>query len=130
MRDYIHDKVVTIKKIYKTNDPFELADELGVTISYRNNFKILKGYFIMMNGYPYIVVNSNLDYNEQRMIVAHDSYLRTSAIIQYFIPQVELVERKGNWAVSLQDVGKKGVWRWGETGLPAATAGKGTREEV
>ena len=30
MRDYIHDKVVTIKKIYKTNDPFELADELGV----------------------------------------------------------------------------------------------------
>ena len=46
MRDYIHDKVVTIKKIYKTNDPFELADELGVTISYRNNFKILKGYFI------------------------------------------------------------------------------------
>ena len=72
MRDYIHDKVVTIKKIYKTNDPFELADVLGVTIAYRNNFKILKGYFIMMNGYPYIVVNANLDFNEQRMIVAHE----------------------------------------------------------
>ncbi|MCT4542343.1 MAG: ImmA/IrrE family metallo-endopeptidase [Vallitalea sp.] len=56
---------------YGTNEPTELADYLGITIIYEylgNN----NGLYINQNGCKFIVVNENLDYYDQRVIITHE----------------------------------------------------------
>ena len=60
----------TIKK-YKTNNPFELAEALGIEVLYENLGSI-NGYYTKMLRSKYIHVNYNLNEDRQRYTVAHE----------------------------------------------------------
>lgn len=65
-------KLVTkIIKKYKTNNPFELAEALGIEVLYENLGSI-NGYYTKMLRSKYIHVNYNLNDSRQRYTVAHE----------------------------------------------------------
>ncbi len=65
-------KLVTkIIKKYKTNNPFELAEALGIEVLYENLGSI-NGYYTKMLRSKYIHVNYNLNESRQRYTVAHE----------------------------------------------------------
>lgn len=65
-------KLVTkIIKKYKTNNPFELAEALGIGVLYENLGSI-NGYYTKMLRSKYIHVNYNLNESRQRYTVAHE----------------------------------------------------------
>ncbi|QUH28299.1 ImmA/IrrE family metallo-endopeptidase [Vallitalea guaymasensis] len=68
---WIKHKINNLLEQYGTNEPTELADYLGIAIIYEylgNN----NGLYINQNGCKFIVVNKNLDYYDQRVIIAHE----------------------------------------------------------
>ena len=56
----------------KTTDPFELADALNIIVLLRNDFKQQKGAFKVILGQRFIFINSNLSYQMQRIVCAHE----------------------------------------------------------
>lgn len=56
---------------YRTCDPFEIADALGVSVEYDDIGK-LKGYYCFMNRVRMIVINEALDERMKRLICAHE----------------------------------------------------------
>lgn len=68
---WIEHTINNLLEQHGTNEPTELADYLGITIIYEylgNN----NGLYINQNGCKFIVVNENLDYYDQRVIIAHE----------------------------------------------------------
>lgn len=55
-----------------TRDPKCIADNLGIDIIYKSYSNNTKGYFINILGQSYIVINSNLDEWEERIVLAHE----------------------------------------------------------
>lgn len=72
MDELILKKVIQLKNKYRTNDPFELLEELGVTIKYNDDFSRLKAFYFIMLGIPYVVINDRLDQNEKKIVAAHE----------------------------------------------------------
>lgn len=65
-------KLVTqIIKKYKTNNPFELAEALGIDVLYENLGSI-NGYYTKILRCKFIHVNYNLDEARQRYTIAHE----------------------------------------------------------
>lgn len=65
-------KLVTqIIKKYKTNNPFELAEALGIDVLYENLGSI-NGYYTKILRCKFIHVNYNLDETRQRYTIAHE----------------------------------------------------------
>jgi len=56
---------------YKTNNPFEIADALGICVEY-DRISRLKGYYCCMNRVRMIVINSDLDERLRRLVCAHE----------------------------------------------------------
>lgn len=57
---------------YKTNDPFELANHLNITIWYRDLGKGTRGLYIKKLRRRYIVIHEDLDEQWQRFVCAHE----------------------------------------------------------
>lgn len=57
---------------YKTNDPFELASCLNITIWFRDLGRGTRGLYMRKLWRRYIVIHENLDYNWQRFVCAHE----------------------------------------------------------
>jgi Zn-dependent peptidase ImmA (M78 family) len=57
---------------YKTRNPFELADVLGVHIGYSSDFTKLKGMYFNILQKRFIIINDNLDERTKRLVAAHE----------------------------------------------------------
>lgn len=57
---------------YKTRDPFEIAEELGIEIMMCSDFKRQKGAFSVIARNCFIFINSNLSEEMQRIVCAHE----------------------------------------------------------
>ena len=56
---------------YKTEDPFELAERMDITVHYHELLGT-NGYYLLYKGKKNIVVNKNLERHLQKFIVAHE----------------------------------------------------------
>ena len=63
--------VETLIAKFKTNDPFELAESVGIQIRYKDLADV-KGFYIVMNKIRFIVINENLDADMQKIVCAHE----------------------------------------------------------
>lgn len=59
-------------RTYKTRDPFAIAEELGITVQFRTDFKRLKGAFRVLARNSFIFINANLSEEMQRLVCAHE----------------------------------------------------------
>jgi Zn-dependent peptidase ImmA (M78 family) len=57
---------------YKTNDPFELAECLNITVWFRDLGRETRGLYVRMLRRRYIVIHENLDERWQRFVCAHE----------------------------------------------------------
>lgn len=72
MGNYIISEVEKLVNKYKTRDPFELIECLGIHLRFDNNLVHLKGYYHMINRERYIIINGNLSEQEQMVVAAHE----------------------------------------------------------
>lgn len=72
LRCYISDQVQAIIKKFKTSDPFEIIDALGIHLLFRNDVGTLKGFYYISRREKYIVINDNLHEREQLIVAAHE----------------------------------------------------------
>lgn len=68
----IYQKALELIKKYNTRDPFQIAEELGVTLMFREDFKNLKGMYKVILRNRYIFINSNLEPEMQALVCAHE----------------------------------------------------------
>ncbi len=70
MDERIKKIVAHYKKIYGTNDPFVIADNLGILYQFCNiDFE---GCYMFLKNHRYIFINENLSEPENRMVMAHE----------------------------------------------------------
>ncbi|KAA9231651.1 MULTISPECIES: ImmA/IrrE family metallo-endopeptidase [Aerococcus] len=67
----IIEKVRSLVKRYKTNDPFEIAEHFGIEILYAP-LDSVNGCYWKVYGQKIIIVNSNQDERLYKFIVAHE----------------------------------------------------------
>ena len=72
MSDYIYRKVSHLVSRWHTRDPFELLDCLHVVVSRSDRFHQLKGFCLISCRTAYVVINSSLSAEEQRLVAAHE----------------------------------------------------------
>ena len=74
MNCYIFSTAERLQRNYKTRDPFELLDAMRVVVSMSNVFRRdgLKGFCTILNQTKYVVINSKLDIEEQRVVAGHE----------------------------------------------------------
>jgi len=74
MFDMIYSQVRRYRKRYRTSDPFELLDLLGVVVVFSGEYSRdgLRGYCVIINRIKYVVINRNLPEEEQRVVAAHE----------------------------------------------------------
>lgn len=70
--DYINDEALSLINTYGTRDPFEIARQLGIKIYLRNDFKRLKGMYMVILRNRCIFINNNLCREAQRILCAHE----------------------------------------------------------
>lgn len=68
----IYTKALELVKKFGTRDPFEIAENLGITIMFREDFKNLKGMYKVILRNRYIFINSNLEPSMQALVCAHE----------------------------------------------------------
>ncbi|WP_428863717.1 ImmA/IrrE family metallo-endopeptidase [Clostridium sediminicola] len=71
MREKIIKKVKQLMKKYGTNNPFELADELGMEV-FTHPLGNIKGVYKLINRSKVIILNSDLDDYERVFVCAHE----------------------------------------------------------
>jgi len=71
MVNSIYNEVERLVRKYKTRNPIEIAESIGITVLFRD-FKELKGFYAVENKSRYIVINNNLDDYLQNVICAHE----------------------------------------------------------
>ncbi len=59
------------KKRFRTNDPFRIAEALGITVAYKE-FDELKGMYFVNERCPYIYLNEDLDEQMERVVLFHE----------------------------------------------------------
>lgn len=72
MINYINEKCMLLVKKHKTNNPFLLAEELGIIIKYSSNLSKLKGMYTVIKRNRFVFLNSNNDFNTMRIVLAHE----------------------------------------------------------
>lgn len=70
--DYISNRVEGIVKKYRTRDPFELCEDMGIGVRYRDLGEQLKGFFFYQSRIKTIVLNSRTDEMLHRALCAHE----------------------------------------------------------
>ena len=71
MSRHIYDLAESLKLKYKTEDPFDLAEALGIFVSFKP-LGHLKGFYCLMNRERHIVINEALGREERRVVCAHE----------------------------------------------------------
>lgn len=71
MTDYIYGCISELIKKYGTRDPFELMEQLGITLC-STRLDTVKGYCIIVQGYAYIAVNDSLERIDRTIVAAHE----------------------------------------------------------
>jgi Zn-dependent peptidase ImmA (M78 family) len=73
--DYIHREVQRVLGNYKTNDPYELLDALGVELRESDLYgpKGLKGYCFFSKRTMFVVLNAYLCEAEMRIVAMHEA---------------------------------------------------------
>ena len=67
----IYELTKRLMKIYDTNDPFMLADQLGIVVKYRK-FSKLKGMYKAIDRIHFIWLNETLDEITARIVLMHE----------------------------------------------------------
>lgn len=67
----IADKVYKLVKRYKTNNPFELCQEIGIEVVYAD-LGALKGMYTCIKRNRFVVINENLDCDMRKIVCAHE----------------------------------------------------------
>ena len=70
--DEINKKVAAIIKKFGTNDPFLIANEMGIMVRFSNDFKKLKGLYTIIKRKRVIIINNNISLEKQRIVCAHE----------------------------------------------------------
>lgn len=72
LRKNIHARVKHLVQKYGTRDPVSIAGELGIEVVYKPYSNSTKGYFIRSLRNKYIIVNSTLCDDDQRIVASHE----------------------------------------------------------
>ena len=75
MIDRIFEQAQRLRKRYKTSDPYELLDAMGVIVVKSNAYPRdgLRGYCTIMNKSKYVVINQKQPTEEQRVVAGHEA---------------------------------------------------------
>lgn len=75
MNDTIFRETERLRRKYCTRDPFELLDAMNVVVRFTNEFPRtgLKGFCTVINRTRYVVINSRLCEEEQRVVAGHEA---------------------------------------------------------
>ena len=57
---------------FETRDPFEIAEEMGITVLIRSDFNRQKGAFAVIGNISFIFINGKLSEYMQRLVCAHE----------------------------------------------------------
>lgn len=68
----IREKVKKIVEIHKTNDPFKIAEKIGINVIYGEFERKIKGVYISNENEVIIAINSIFNKNKQKIILAHE----------------------------------------------------------
>lgn len=68
----IEEKVQRLIRRYKTNDPMELCERMGISVYVRPDFERLLGMYAIVAGRRCIFLNGNLDDNQRSVVLAHE----------------------------------------------------------
>ena len=90
MKNYIEETVNELIDKYNTRDPFEILENLGVFVEFNCELDSLKGFYTVVNGVRFVVINSNLSEEEQRVVAAHE--LGHCCLHQHFAENSQLCE--------------------------------------
>ena len=71
-KEFIKQLAQKLIKNHKTNDPFEIASEKNIIIRKVNLGYNIRGFYMYRQRNKVIHINSNLGYEEQRIVCAHE----------------------------------------------------------
>lgn len=97
--DYISNSVKEIIEEYGTNDPYRIADELGIVVD-EFPFRRIKGMVIKIAEKVTVVLNSNIPEWMKRFILAHElghHELSPQGIGYFFLTEHTLMETKAEY---------------------------------
>lgn len=72
MRERYEQKVNALCKQYKTTDPFDLADKLGIFLLKTDLGQEIDGFYVHTRGRSFICLNSTLPEHLMRLALAHE----------------------------------------------------------
>ncbi len=72
MKKRIFETATELVRRCGTRDPFKIAEGLGITVKISDGFTKLKGFYTVINRKRFIVLNSSLDENQSRIVLAHE----------------------------------------------------------
>lgn len=64
--------ILKLVRKYKTNDPFELADRLNISVRFHDLGKGTRGLYIKKLKRRYIIIHKDLDFHWSRFVCAHE----------------------------------------------------------
>jgi Zn-dependent peptidase ImmA (M78 family) len=70
--DFIHREAGRIVRSCETRDPFRIARELGIHVTYENEFTELKGMYLTIKRSRFIILNANLPQRVLKTVCSHE----------------------------------------------------------
>lgn len=71
LSDRIYDFTQNLMRRMRTNDPYELAEQLGIRLKY-DTFDDLKGVYFLVKRCPFIVLSGTLDEVMEKVVLSHE----------------------------------------------------------
>lgn len=65
-------RVANLIKKYKTNDPYQLAKELGINVMHLDLPQCVRGFIVQILNQKYIVLNNSLSKIDQKVVLCHE----------------------------------------------------------
>ncbi|WP_025117109.1 ImmA/IrrE family metallo-endopeptidase [Lysinibacillus fusiformis] len=100
---WIREKVVKLKQIFRTDCPFEIAEQLKIHVLFHNLHEEIRGYYKYDRRNQYIVINENLNDQLKLLVCAHElghaslhPRLNTPFMRQNTLFSVDKIEREAN----------------------------------
>jgi len=100
---WIKDKANQLKEKYKTDCPYQLAEQLKIHILQHDLHHEINGYYKYDRRNQYIVINDNLDQHKQRVVCAHElghailhKHVNTPFMMNNTFLSVDKIEREAN----------------------------------
>lgn len=100
---WIREKVVKLKQKFRTDCPFEIAEQLKIHVLFHNLHKEIRGYYKYDRRNKYIVINNSLDDRLKLLVCAHElghaclhPRLNTPFMRKNTLLSVDKIEREAN----------------------------------